>query len=133
MPPYFQAEPARRLSGTGLFASVVSLGEAPLPTGPERALRIECTMTRLAPGSVAARFFIPGAAGRTKAEVEVRFVDVQTDTVVMVTADRRAGQRADTGEFGLESEGILRESFDAMARDLAKFLVRLSRSEAPRK
>jgi len=56
---------------------------------------------------------------------------VQTETIVMVSADRRTAKMGKDGE--LESEALLRESFDKMARDLAKFLVRLSRGEAPRK
>ena len=48
----------------------------------------------------------------------------------MVTADRRVAQM---GIFGGDSKDHLRESFDDMARDLAKFLVRLNRGEAPRK
>lgn len=47
----------------------------------------------------------------------------------MVTADRRV---AAYGVFGGDSEDHLKESFGDMARDLARFLVRLSRGEAPR-
>jgi hypothetical protein len=36
------------------------------------------------------------------------------------------------GFFGGDSEDHLRESFDDAARDLAKFLIRLNRGEAPR-
>ncbi len=50
--------------------------------------------------------------------------------MVMVTADRRVAQM---GFFGGDSKNHLKESFDDMAHDLAKFLVRLSRGEAPRK
>ena len=57
------------------------------------------------------------------------FRDAQTGQPVMVTADRRVAQM---GVFGRESKDHLRESFDDIARDLAKFLVRLSRGEAPR-
>jgi hypothetical protein len=49
--------------------------------------------------------------------------------VVLVTADRRV---AYMGVFGGNDEDHLRESFDDMARDLATFLARLSRGEAPR-
>ncbi|MGH7308728.1 MAG: hypothetical protein ACREK6_08550 [Candidatus Rokuibacteriota bacterium] len=127
MPVFLQAETVRRLVATNLFSRVVSGGEAPLLAGPEPTLRIECVMTRLAPGSMAARFSLyTAAAGRTKAEVEFRFVDARTGSIVMVTADRRVAQ-------GIESEVLLRASFDDMARDLAKFLDRLSRGEAPRK
>jgi len=47
----------------------------------------------------------------------------------MVTADRRV---ASAGFFGGADRDHLRESFDDMARDLAKFLVRLSKGEAPK-
>jgi len=61
-------------------------------------------------------------AGAAKAQVETRFVDVQTGQVVLVTADRR---EAAFGIFGGDSEEHLQESFSDMARDLAKYLVRL--------
>jgi len=48
----------------------------------------------------------------------------------MVTADRRV---ASVGFFGGSSRDHFRESFDDMARDFAKFLVRLSKGDAPRK
>ena len=47
----------------------------------------------------------------------------------MVTADRRV---AAYGVFGGDSEDHLKESFGDMARDLAKFLTRLARGEAPK-
>jgi len=37
------------------------------------------------------------------------------------------------GIFGGDSREHLRESFDDMARDVAKFLIRLSKGEAPKK
>lgn len=49
--------------------------------------------------------------------------------VVFVTADRRV---ASMGVFGGDDEDHLRESFDDVARDLAKFLAHLLRGEAPR-
>ena len=84
-------------------------------------------MTKLDPGSLAQRIFLHMGAGRTKVEAELRFIDAQTGTVVMVTADRRVGASPE------ESEPLLRESFDDMARDVGKFLVRLNRGEGPRK
>ncbi len=47
-----------------------------------------------------------------------------------MTADRRVAQM---GVFGGDSKDHLKEAFDDMARDLARFLLRLSRGEAPRK
>jgi hypothetical protein len=48
----------------------------------------------------------------------------------MVIADRRVAQM---GFFGGDSKDHLKESFDDMARDLSKFLIRLSKGEAPKK
>ena len=60
----------------------------------------------------------------------MHFVDAESGRVVLVTADRRLGS---AGMFGGDDEDFLEESFDDMARDLVKFLVRLSRGEAPGK
>jgi len=49
---------------------------------------------------------------------------------VSVTADRRVAQM---GVFGGDGKVHLKESFDDMARDIARFLTRLARGEAPRK
>jgi len=53
---------------------------------------------------------------------------------VMVTADRRVAaiSEALSLDYGGESEGLLKQSFDNMARDLVRFLGRLTRGEAPR-
>jgi hypothetical protein len=53
-------------------------------------------------------------------------VDMASDKVVMATADRRVARLSGS------STNLVLESFDAMARDLAAFLVRLSKGEAPR-
>jgi hypothetical protein len=52
----------------------------------------------------------------------------------MVTADRRvaAVSEALSLDYGGDSERLLKQSFDNMARDLARFLVRLGRGEAPK-
>jgi hypothetical protein len=95
------------------------------------ALRLECVITRLAPGSEVGRSALWAyGVGRSKLEAEFRFVEAQTNRVVMVTADRRVALRTEDGE--VTSDALLRESCATMARDLAKFLVRLSRGEAPR-
>ena len=128
MPAFFQSELVRHLRATGLFGKVVNLGETEFKPGSERALRLDGTITRLAPGSRALRYLVGFGAGRSKAQAEMRFVDVQSGQVVMVTADRRV---AAYGVFGGDSEDHLKESFGDMARDLAKFLTRLARGEAP--
>jgi len=130
MPPYFQAELVRRLRESGLFARIVNASETEFKPGSEKALRLEGEITRLAPGSRALRYFVGFGAGRSKAQAELRFVDAESGQAVLVVADRRA---AAYGVFGGDSRDHLRESFDDMARDFGKFLVRLSRGEAPQK
>lgn len=134
MPAFFQSELVRRLRESGLFVKVVNLAETPLQPGAERALKLEGTITRLAGGSRALRFWVGFGAGRSKAQAETRFVDLQSGQVVMVTADRRVGaiSEALSLDYGGDSEGLLKQSFDNMARDLVRFLVRLSRGEAPK-
>ena len=129
MPVLLQSELVRQLRATGLFGKVVNLSETEFKPGSERALRLEGTITRLAPGSRALRYWVGFGAGRSKAQAEMRFVDAQSGQVVMVTADRRV---AAYGVFGGDSEDHLKESFGDMARDLAKFLARLAKGEAPK-
>ncbi|HEU4368427.1 MAG TPA: DUF4410 domain-containing protein [Methylomirabilota bacterium] len=130
MSVFLQSELVRRLRESGLFERVVNLTETPMPPAPPSALRIDGDIPRLGQGSQAVRaFFGLYGAGRTRAQVEMRFVEVTSGRVVLVTADRRI---ASMGIFGGDSKDHLRESFDDTARDLAKFLVRLSLGEAPR-
>src|SRR5438876_875632 len=53
-------------------------------------------------------------------------VAIAPGQVVMATADRRIAK------VGGSSTELVEESFDDMARDLAKFLIRLSKGEAPK-
>jgi hypothetical protein len=130
MSVFLQSELVRRLRESGLFERVINLTETPMPAGVPTALRIDGDIPRLGQGSQVARAFVGlYGGGRTRAQVEMRFVEVTTGKVVMLTADRRV---ASMGFFGGDSKDHLRESFDDTARDLAKFLVRLSRGEAPR-
>jgi hypothetical protein len=132
MSTVLQGELVRRLRDIGLFTRVVNLAETQYtaPAG-ERVLRLEGDITRLGRGSRAARFLsAPYGAGRTRAQADTRFIDAASGQVVMVTADRRIAQVA---LFGGDDEDLLKESFDDMARDLARFLQRLTRGEAPRK
>ncbi|HEU5322975.1 MAG TPA: hypothetical protein VFX28_19375, partial [Methylomirabilota bacterium] len=114
-----------------LFERVVSAGETPDVTpGAQPALRLQGVITRLGRGSQAARYFAGlYGAGRTRAQADMRFVELPSRRVVLVTADRRV---ASLGFFGGSDEEHLEESFDDMARDLARFLVRLSKGQAPR-
>jgi len=132
MAAFFRIELVRRLRESGLFQRVVEVNETGYQPGPgERVLKLEGAITRLGRGSQAARYFagIYGA-GRTRAQADLRFVEAASGKVVLVTADRRV---ASIGFFGGGDEDHLRESFDDMARDLATFLVRLSKGEAPKK
>lgn len=130
MPPFLQAELVRRLRESGLFARVVNAAETDFRPGSEKALKLEGEITRLAPGSRALRYLVGFGAGRSKAQAEIRFVDAQSGQVVLVAADRRV---AAYGVFGGDSRDHLRESFDDMARDFGKFLIRLSKGQAPQK
>lgn len=131
MSSFFQSELVRRLRESGLFTRVVNLTETSWQPGAEKALRLDGRITRLGEGSQAARaFFGLYGAGKARAQSDMTFTDVQTGQPVIVTADRRVAQM---GFFGGDSKDHLKESFDDMARDLAKFLARLSRGEAPRK
>jgi len=130
MPSFLQSELVRRLRESGLFTRVVNASEVADMPGGEKTLVLEGEITRLAPGSRALRYFVGFGAGRSKAQAEARFVDAQSSQPVLVIADRRV---AAYGVFGGDSREHLRESFDDMARDLAKFLVRLSKGEAPKK
>ena len=133
MSAFLQTELVRRLRESGLFQRVVNLTEtdyAPAADG-KILLRLQGTITRLGRGSQAARYFAGGfGAGATRTQAEMQFVEAPAGRVVLVTADRRI---ASVGFFGGSDRDHLRESFDDMARDLVKFLVRLSSGEAPRK
>jgi hypothetical protein len=132
MAAFYRTELVRRLRESGLFKRVVEVSETAYRPGPgERALKLEGAITRLGRGSQAARYFAGlYGAGRARAQADIRFVEAASGKVVLVTADRRV---ASIGLFGGDDEDHLRESFDDMARDLAKFLVRLSKGEAPKK
>lgn len=123
--PILQIELVRRLRDSRLFEHVVNTGDTQLTPG-QAALRLEGVITRLGRGSQALRMWVGGGAGAARAQAELRFVDVASGRIVMVTADRRIAK------VGGSSTDMIEESFDDMARDLAKFLVRLSRGEAPK-
>jgi hypothetical protein len=130
MPAYLQAELVRRLRESGLFARVINASETDYTQGSEKTLVLDGEITRLAPGSRALRYLVGFGAGRSKAQSEMRFLDARTGTVLMVTADRSV---AAYGIFGGDSRDHLRESFDDMARNVGRFLVRLNKGEAPKK
>ena len=126
---YLHLELLRRMRESGLFQHVIdgSAAQASAPDGS--ALRLRGTITRLGRGSQAARYFAGlYGAGRTRAQADMQFLDAGANRVVIVTSDRRV---ASVGWFGGSDEEHLEESFNDMARDLAKFLVRLSKGQAP--
>lgn len=129
MSAFLQGELVRRLRETGVFTRVVNLAETTMPATSDRTLKLSGTITRLGEGSQALRaMFGAYGAGRTRTQVETRFVDMRTGQVQLVTADRRI---ASVGFFGGDSKDHLKESYDDMARDLGKFLTRLARGEMP--
>jgi hypothetical protein len=131
MTGYLHSQLVRRLTESGLFTRVVNLGATEMPKDAGNILRLDGEITRLGRGSQLARYFAGAyGAGATRAQIETRFVDVPTGRIVMVTADRR---KASVGWFGGDDDAHLEESFDDAARDLAKFLIRLSRGESPAK
>jgi len=131
MAGFLHLELVRRLKTSGLFQTVVNTSQTQFKPGAQPALRLQGAITRLGRGSQVARYFAGlYGAGRARAQADMRFVEASSGRVVMVTADRRI---ASIGWFGGSDEGHLQESFDDMARDLAKFLVRLSKGEAPGK
>jgi hypothetical protein len=123
----FQSHLVRRLRESGLFTRVVSLGDSDIvPVDAGRALRLRGTITRLARASRAARALTGVRAGSTLAQAEMQLVDAQSGQAVLVTADRRLGS---IGLFDAANERFLEESFDDIALDLTRFLVRVSRGE----
>jgi Domain of unknown function (DUF4410) len=129
MSSVLQAELVRHLRASGVFTRVVNLAETSMPTTNEQVLKLQGNIGRLGEGSQALRaFFGLYGAGRTRTQVEMAFVDARSGRVQLVTADRRI---ASMGMFGGDSKDHLKESYDDMARDLAKFLARLSHGEAP--
>ena len=131
MSTIFQNELVRRLRDTGLFSRVVNLSETDFRPGSEKTLRLEGVISRLGEGSQAARAFVGlYGAGAARAQAEMRAIDLQSRQTVLVTADRR---RATMGFFGGDAKDHWKESFDDMARDFGKFLVRLSSGQAPSK
>ena len=131
MSTILQNELVRRLRDTGLFTRVVNLSETEFTPGPDKTLQLDGTISRLGEGSQAARAFVGlYGGGAARAQAEMQFVDVQSKQTVLVTADRR---RATMGVFGGDAKDHWKESFDDMARDLGKFLVRLAAGQTPAK
>lgn len=131
MTDFLHRELLRRLRESGLFQQVVGAGEGELKPGDGPGLRLRGAITRLGRGSQAARAFggLYGS-GATRAQADMQLVDAASDRVVIVTADRRLSSY-NPWTFGGSDDGNLEESFNDMARDLARFLLRLSQGQMP--
>lgn len=132
MAPKLQKELTKRLQESGLFQRVVSTSESQFRAGAEPALRLQGAITRLGRGSQVARYFVGayGGLGRARAQADMRFVDVSSGRVVMVTSDRWV---ANGGWFGGDDEDLLEQSFDGIAESHAKLLMRMAKGEKPGK
>ena len=129
MTQYLHLQLLRRLRECGLFQQVVSATDEAKPLDGA-ALRLRGVVTRLGRGSQAARYFAGlYGAGRTRAQADLQLLDAASGKVGLVTADRRV---ASVGMLGGSDEEHLEESFNDLARDFAKFLVRLSQGQAPK-
>jgi len=132
MPFYFQTRLVGRLRETRMFTSVEPVKEGTaLPTA-DGTLRLEGRITRLAAGDDTS-MWVPFSGysrlgDRMKAQIETSLVDARTGQVMVVTADRR--EAPNPGNQTAES--YVQDSFEAMARDLVKFLERLGKGEAAR-
>ena len=130
MPAYFQAQLVGRLRATNMFTHVDPVREGNGPPTGEGLLRLEGRITRLAAGddtSVWVPFSGYSRLGdRMKAQIETSMVDTQTGQVMVVTADRRESPNP-----GFQTaESYVQDSFEAMARDLVRFLERLGKGAA---
>ena len=129
MTQYLHLQLLRRLRECGLFQQVVSATDEAKPLDGA-ALRLRGVVTRLGRGSQVARYFAGlYGAGRTRAQADLQLLDAASGKVGLVTADRRV---ASVGMLGGSDEEHLEESFNDLARDFAKFLVRLSQGQAPK-
>jgi len=131
MTHYLHVQLLRRLRESGLFQQVTSATDAAAKPADGPTLRLRGVVTRLGRGSQAARYFAGlYGAGRTRAQADMQLVDAASGKVGLVTADRRVASYG--WPFGGSDEEHLEESFNDLARDFARFLVRLSQGQAPK-
>lgn len=129
MSGFLQSEMVRRLSESALFDRVVNLSETEYQPGEDTVLKLDGEITRLDEGSQTLRaIFGVYGGGAARIQAETHIADMQSGQVVIVTADRR---QATMGIWGGASEHHIRNALDDIARDLTKFLVRLSKGQAP--
>ena len=134
MPVHLQMNLVERLRATGLFERVVNPNDAAVSSDTGKALRLQGEITQLTGGSRALRFWIGFGAGRSRVQMETRLVDAESRVVVTVTADRRVGVMSEalSLDYGGSSLELIQQTFNDMARDFAKFLVRLSLGQGRR-
>lgn len=102
----------------GVFAEVSDARTTPAP--PAEALHLRGSVTRFSVGDRALRHFVGFGAGRTKLQVETRFVEVG-GAVVLATADRRIASKGFLGGDGRE---FLLRSAEEIARGLVDLVRR---------
>ena len=129
MSAFLQSEMVRRLRESALFDRVVNLSETEYRPDDGKGLKLDGEITRLDEGSQTLRAMF-GVYGGGAARVRPRRHHrrpLESGQVVIVTADRR---QATMGIWGGVSEDHIRNALDDIARDLTKFLVRLSKGQA---
>ena len=129
MSTFLQSELVRRLRESALFERVVNVSETEYRPGEGKVLKLDGEITRLDEGSQTLRaIFGVYGGGAARVQAETHIADLQSGQVVIVTADRR---QATMGIWGGVSENHIRNALDDIARDLTKFLIRLSKGQVP--
>ena len=126
---HFQVRLVGQLRSSGLFRAVHEAGETRSAIeGP--ALRLRGVITRLGRGAQAARaFFGQYGAGAARAQADMHLVDAASNEVVVVISDRPESSY-NPNRQGATPEYALMDCFNHIARDLGRFLVRLSKDQA---
>ena len=131
MPGYLQSELVARLQAANLFRHVNLVREGESAPQDVPALRLEGRITKLTSGDDTSAWVPFSQWGRLadplKVQIESSLIDIESTEVMVVTADRR--QSPNSGFQ--DSESYMHDSFEAMARDLVKFLERLAKGEVP--
>lgn len=111
------------LQGIGTFQRVADVQSEPVPPGAGKVLRLRINVSRFSPGERALRALVGFGAGRTKLQVESRFVDAQTGRAMLATADRWIASK---GLAGGSARDFLLESVDEVSKGLVALVRRLS-------
>ena len=122
-----QRELVRQLQESALFQEVIDASQSEFKPTDAPTLRLRGAIRRLGRGSGPERHFLGlFGSGSTRAQADMQLVDIASNRAVVVTADRRRNSMG--GFAGGSDEDLINESFKEIARDLARFLVRLSTS-----